>query len=202
MATLGQERLLGCFALRLRVDQSINREFLRLNGLVVAWYQRSCRPSLLRQRMFRRHRLQVNDSRPFFRATLWNAKPENRHLPSVLERANIRLMTKRKDWTEPQRKMMRRAARTHGWRSALSLAGMAAVAATWIVLWDRVARSKEATRIEGMVGRLVSAEPPQVLAVMDGVPGGRMVSPEVNEESPRPQVTALALFAQMAVFLQ
>ena len=31
----------------------------------------------------------------------WNAKPENRHLPSALEWANIRLLTKRRDWTEP-----------------------------------------------------------------------------------------------------
>ena len=36
------------------------------------------------------------------RASLWNAKPENRHLPSVWEWANIRLLTKKKDWTEPQ----------------------------------------------------------------------------------------------------
>ena len=29
------------------------------------------------------------------RSSLWNAKPENRHLPSALEWANIRLLTKR-----------------------------------------------------------------------------------------------------------
>jgi serine/threonine protein kinase/formylglycine-generating enzyme required for sulfatase activity len=51
------------------------------------------------------------------RLSLWNAKPENRHLPSVLEWANIRLLTKKRDWTEPQRKMMRRASRVHGLRT-------------------------------------------------------------------------------------
>ena len=50
------------------------------------------------------------------RSALWNAKPENRHLPSALEWANIRLLTKKKDWTEPQRKMMKRAGRVHGVR--------------------------------------------------------------------------------------
>ena len=50
------------------------------------------------------------------RAALWNHKPENRHLPSVLEWANIRLLTRRKDWSESQRRMMRRAARVHGLR--------------------------------------------------------------------------------------
>ncbi len=51
------------------------------------------------------------------RSSLWNAKPENRHLPSPLEWANIRLLTKRRDWTEPQRKMMKRAGRLHGLRT-------------------------------------------------------------------------------------
>ena len=51
------------------------------------------------------------------RSASWNAKPENRHLPSVLEWANIRLLTRRRDWSEPQRKMMKRAGRVHGLRA-------------------------------------------------------------------------------------
>jgi eukaryotic-like serine/threonine-protein kinase len=50
------------------------------------------------------------------RAALWNHKPENRHLPSLLELANIRLLTRRKDRSQSQRRMMRRAARVHGLR--------------------------------------------------------------------------------------
>ena len=55
------------------------------------------------------------------RSASWNAKPESRHLPSALEWANIRFLTKKKDWSEPQRKMMKRAGRVHGVRG-LSLA--------------------------------------------------------------------------------
>jgi serine/threonine protein kinase/formylglycine-generating enzyme required for sulfatase activity len=51
------------------------------------------------------------------RAALWNSKPQNRHLPAWWEWANIRLLTKKKDWTTPQRKMMRKA----GWYHALRL---------------------------------------------------------------------------------
>jgi serine/threonine protein kinase len=51
------------------------------------------------------------------RAALWNHKPENRHLPSLLEWANIRVLTRRKAWSQSQRRMMRRAARVHGLRS-------------------------------------------------------------------------------------
>ena len=57
------------------------------------------------------------------RSALWNAKPENRHLPAWWEYANIRLLTDKKNWSQPQRKMMARAARIHGvrWGSALLL---------------------------------------------------------------------------------
>ena len=50
------------------------------------------------------------------RSSLWNAKPENRHLPSALEWADIRLLTRYNEWTEPERKMMKLAGRVHGLR--------------------------------------------------------------------------------------
>ena len=137
------------------------------------------------------------------RATLWNAKPENRHLPSVFEWANIRLLTKREDWTEPQRKMMRRAARTHGWRSALTLAGMIAVVAAGVVLRKQVAERQEATRIEGLVGRLVSAEPSQVLAVvkqLDANPdvAGPLLARLVSGKAATPDEKRAQLHARLA----
>ena len=55
------------------------------------------------------------------RSASWNAKPENRQLPSALEWANIRLLTKRRDWTDPQRKMMRKAGWVHGSRTLAAL---------------------------------------------------------------------------------
>jgi hypothetical protein len=63
------------------------------------------------------------------RAALWNAKPENRHLPSVLEWATIRVLTRRRDWTGTQWKMMKRAGRFHAARG-LGLAILIALA-TW-----------------------------------------------------------------------
>ena len=48
------------------------------------------------------------------RSAPWNAKPENRLLPSFWEWVTIGLLTRKKDWTEPQRKMMRGAGRVHG----------------------------------------------------------------------------------------
>ncbi len=53
------------------------------------------------------------------RAAVWNARPENRQLPSLLQCLQIRLLTRRKNWTHPQRKMMRRASRFHTIRGLL-----------------------------------------------------------------------------------
>jgi serine/threonine protein kinase/formylglycine-generating enzyme required for sulfatase activity len=50
------------------------------------------------------------------RATLWQAKPENRYLPAWWEWLTIRALTRPKDWTAPQRQLMCRAARYHAVR--------------------------------------------------------------------------------------
>jgi eukaryotic-like serine/threonine-protein kinase len=63
------------------------------------------------------------------RAASWEAKPENRHLPSIFEWIRIRALTRRKDWTAPQRRMMRRAGRLHSLR-AMALAALIALG-TW-----------------------------------------------------------------------
>ncbi|MGM0490652.1 MAG: serine/threonine protein kinase, partial [Planctomycetota bacterium] len=55
------------------------------------------------------------------RSAAWNAKQENRHLPASWEYLNIRVLTDRSKWTEPQQKMMRRARFVHGARWALAL---------------------------------------------------------------------------------
>src|SRR5262249_6999581 len=53
------------------------------------------------------------------RAAAWNSKPENRHLPAWWEWANIRLHTRKRDWTPAQRRMMRRAGPYHAVRGGL-----------------------------------------------------------------------------------
>jgi formylglycine-generating enzyme required for sulfatase activity len=53
---------------------------------------------------------------------LWKAKRENRHLPSLWEFLDIRLLTDKKQWTAPQRMMMSRAGRFHGTRLCVAAA--------------------------------------------------------------------------------
>ena len=45
------------------------------------------------------------------RATVYNARPENRQLPTLLQWLIVRLLTQKKNWTPPQRKMMQKATR-------------------------------------------------------------------------------------------
>jgi serine/threonine protein kinase len=56
------------------------------------------------------------------RAAVWNARPENRQLPSLLQWLQIRWWTRKKTWTGPQRTMMRRAGRFHALRALLAAA--------------------------------------------------------------------------------
>jgi len=92
------------------------------------------------------------------RATLWNAKPENRHLPSVLEWANIRMLTAKRSWTGLERRMMKRAGRFHGLR-ALGLAVTAALlAAAGLNVRNRVVEANQANAARGLVQQIVNAD--------------------------------------------
>ena len=100
------------------------------------------------------------------RAATWNPKPENRYLPSLSEYLNIRALTDARRWTEPERRLMARATRVHSARSALATVAMAAILAIGLFIRGNVVRQREATRIEGLVGRLVSAEPSEIPAIV------------------------------------
>ena len=73
------------------------------------------------------------------RASVWNARQENRQLPSLTQFVSIRFWTRKKDWTPPQKKMMRRAGRYHAARAAsvamillaMCLAGYEAYGRIW-----------------------------------------------------------------------
>jgi serine/threonine protein kinase/formylglycine-generating enzyme required for sulfatase activity len=56
------------------------------------------------------------------RAALWNARPQNQLLPPWWEWASVRLLTRRRTWTEPQRRMMGVAGRHHTVWAGVALA--------------------------------------------------------------------------------
>src|SRR5438128_6962669 len=61
------------------------------------------------------------------RAAVWNARPENRQLPSLAQWLQIKGLTAKKSWTPPQRKMMAKAGHVHGLRGILALVLLALI---------------------------------------------------------------------------
>ena len=117
------------------------------------------------------------------RSASWNAKPENRHLPSALEWANIRLLTKKKDWTEPQRRMMKRAGRVHGVRGVLTFALLTATVLAGIAVRRQVIENQRATQAAGLVERLLDADTPQVPDIVGAMRDYRhWVDPSLSSE--------------------
>jgi formylglycine-generating enzyme required for sulfatase activity len=97
------------------------------------------------------------------RAAAWTARPESRHLPAWWEWANIRLFTRKRDWTLAQRRMMRQATRYHGWRLAV-LCVLLAVAG-W-GLWEGFG-FLQASALVGKLKVAPMAEVPQIVADLD-----------------------------------
>jgi serine/threonine protein kinase/formylglycine-generating enzyme required for sulfatase activity len=89
------------------------------------------------------------------RAAMWEPKRENRHLPAAWEWLNIRLFTRQRDWTAPQRQMMRRATRYYGlWlATVLVVAGLIG----WGT-WDVVGSLRAADKVRA----LAAAQPGEV----------------------------------------
>ncbi len=133
-----------------------------------------------KQRETRRGRAEL---RLVERSSLWNAKPENRHLPSVWEWANIRLLTKKKDWTEPQRMMMKRAGRVHGLRSFVTVALLGAGVVAGLNVRRQVIESQRATKAAGLVESLLDADIAQVPDIVGKMPEFRQwVDPLLRKE--------------------
>jgi serine/threonine protein kinase/formylglycine-generating enzyme required for sulfatase activity len=94
------------------------------------------------------------------RAALWISKPERRHLPAWWEWLTIRLFTRPKDWTAPQRKMMRQAGRFLAVRSALLAAFLVLLL---LVGWEGFGR----VRAQALMGEMLSASTENVLPIVE-----------------------------------
>jgi len=100
------------------------------------------------------------------RSLLWNSKPENRFLPSVWEWANIRLFTSKKDWTEPERAMMRRAGQRH------SLIGLAVAGLIALGVWGAL-EARGDLQASGIVASLKTASTAEVPSIIKQLRGSR-----------------------------
>ena len=115
-------------------------------------------------------------------SSLWNSKPENRHLPSTLEWANIRLLTRKKDWNESQRRMMNRAGRLHGLRTLGVVAGLVTLVLLGLDIRRRVVEANREAVATGLVDQVVRANIAQVPNIVRSMGGyRRWVDPALRQ---------------------
>jgi formylglycine-generating enzyme required for sulfatase activity len=135
------------------------------------------------------------------RAAVWNARSENRQLPSLPQWLSIRWLTSKKRWTSPQRKMMRRASHYHLLRGAALAVLLIVLTFAGLLIRDQVVEQQNATQAAGLVGRLLDADTAQVPAIVSDLQDYRpWADPllrrehEKAAEGSRPKLhTALAL---------
>ncbi len=151
-------------------DQTVTKPGERYYQLTHDYLVHSLRDWLTRkQRQTHRGRAELRLAE---RSSLWNAKPENRYLPSALEWANIRSLTEKREWTDAQRKMMKRAGRLHGVRAIAFSAVAAVLAATGINAWKREVEANRAkasaatSRIQQLL-KVQTADVPGVALAME-----------------------------------
>ena len=109
------------------------------------------------------------------RAAVWNARPENRQLPSLRQWVSIRWLTAKKNWTPPQRKMMQKAGKYHVVRATvvafiLALIGLGS--------WEGFGRL-EGRRLRDRLLESTTADVPGIVKEM--APYRRWVNPLLHE---------------------
>jgi formylglycine-generating enzyme required for sulfatase activity len=92
------------------------------------------------------------------RAAVWNARPENRQLPSLWQWASIRWLTQKRNWTPPQRKMMRKASRYHAVRGLIVAVLLLAGSLIGFGVRSHVIEQENASHAAGLVKTLLNAK--------------------------------------------
>jgi serine/threonine protein kinase len=140
----------------------------------------------------------------FDTSATWNAKPENRFLPSWWENFNIRLLTDKKKWTEPQRKMMGKAGRFHGMRSFLVLLALVAFIFGGITIRNTVNERQLVAEATRLVDGLVKADTSQVKSIIVDLAEYRQYAKDdlSKEFSESPDDSNAKLHAALALLTQ
>ena len=132
------------------------------------------------------------------RAAVWNARPENRQLPSLWQWLQLKWLTPRKNWTPPQRKMMQKAGRYYVSRGILLTMCLVLLG---LFGWESFGRMKAHT----LYNRLLVAAPGDVPGIVkEMAPYRRWVDPllrdaiaeaQANNDERRQLHTSLALLS-------
>jgi len=100
------------------------------------------------------------------RTSLWTNSSENRHLPSLMEWAGIRLLTNKRSWTARQRTMMRKARRVHGQRTGMAVSLLVVLAIFGIGINNAATQRQHAAEATRLVEGLLQADTSQVPTII------------------------------------
>ncbi len=103
------------------------------------------------------------------RSSLWNAKPENRHLPNLLEWGRIRTLTDRNTWSRPETDMMRRANRVHLTQLATVLTSVVLLSLGGLWFKSRLDETQMRNTAHERVTALLNAETRDVPRLVEGL---------------------------------
>ena len=118
------------------------------------------------------------------RASVWNARQENRQLPSLLQWFQIKWLTQKMNWMPPQQKMMRKASRYHAVRGAALALFLAVATITGLEIREQVVEQSKSNRAAGLVQSLLKADTAQVPAIIGEMAEYRQwVDPLLKEEN-------------------
>jgi formylglycine-generating enzyme required for sulfatase activity len=109
------------------------------------------------------------------RAAVWNHRPESRQLPSLVQWLQIRWHTRKKNWTGPQRRMMKQASRYH------ALRGLAVAVVLALIGWG-VYAGHGTLKAHALRDRLLDANINEVpTVVQDMAPYRRWLDPLLRD---------------------
>jgi serine/threonine protein kinase/formylglycine-generating enzyme required for sulfatase activity len=108
------------------------------------------------------------------RAAIWESKPEVRHLPALWEWVGIRTLTRPREWTDPQQRMMCQAGQVHGLRT------LGAIALLAVLAWSAIEGNGN-LRASALVEKLRTANTAEVPAIIQQLSGyRRWVNPRLG----------------------
>jgi len=123
------------------------------------------------------------------RAAVWNARPENRQLPSLWQWASIRWLTAKKTWTPPQRKMMAKAGRYHAVRGLVVAVLLVTGSLLGLGIRSQVIEQNNSTHAAGLVKTLLNAKITQVKEIITEIKKYRTwADPLLKEENAKATV--------------
>ena len=101
----------------------------------------------------------------------WNMRPDHRRLPTGFEWISLRLLTRPREWTSAQRRMMGAADRRHVLRLVAAVAGGLCLIGGLFALEQQLEHRRRDDRVQALVSQLLTADVSSVASILAELEG-------------------------------